>query len=98
MSGLHMHKDTQGIVGGLHVSHAHSGITDAPGYEGDRDVSIFDPGTSGGKLPVILVALWLSLLLVSIPPYKASTGRLILLPHDWRSRWRPPLRAPPQYS
>ncbi len=96
LSGLHMHVNPDG-AGGLHGAHVHETDSDGHGHthEFDTDVSVFELATSWGKLDVVLPLLLFTLLIV------VQSGRIVwtLAPDTFqyrrRSRWRPPLRAPP---
>ena len=96
MSGTHMHIEAGGENAGLHVTHLHE--TDHHGHDhrADRDVSVLEElGLTWSKLlPVILA--FVALLFSQHWPRQ----QLWLLPVQFakprrRSRWRPPLRAPP---
>ena len=104
LSGVHMHLDADGYVGALEGAHHHShgehhehhqqpGDTD---YEDTQDVSVLE--LSGGASKVVLAILGLSFLLPFVLRDRAS-GRPVLAVRRLgagQSRWRPPLRAPPQ--
>ena len=96
LSGLHMHVNPAG-AGGLHGTHVHETDADGHGHihEHDTDVSLFELATSWGKLFLFLPSL------LFILPIFVQSGRTVwtLLADTFqrrrRSRWRPPLRAPP---
>jgi hypothetical protein len=96
LSGLHLHVNSDG-AGGLHGTHVHETDSDGHGHghEHDTDVSLFELGTSWGNLVLFLPPLFIMLTFV-------QSGRSVwMLIADTfqhrrhRSRWRPPLRAPP---
>jgi hypothetical protein len=96
LSGLHMHVNSDG-TGGLHGTHVHETDNDGHGHahEHDTDVSLFELGTISGKLFLVL-PLFLFVFLTFV-----HSGRVVwtfvasTFQRRRRSRWRPPLRAPP---
>ena len=110
-AGVHVHVSAIGEQTGVHaLSHAlphapphalphalsHGGAFDHHHHQADRDVPLLEkPGIGGSKLlPFIVsvvglmaVALWRRVHSSPLVPYYAKGGR--------RTRWRPPLRAPP---
>lgn len=96
MSGTHIHVDARGEHAGLHGTHLHE--TDHHGHDhsAESDVSVLEEqGLTWSKLLSIIVAC-VALLFSQHWPRQ----RLWLLPVHFakprrRSRWRPPLRAPP---
>ena len=96
LSGLHMHVNSDG-ADGLHGTHVHETDSDGHGHahEQDTDVSLFELGTSWGKL-FLFLPLFLFILLTFV-----QSGRIVwtlvadTFQHRRRLRWRPPLRAPP---
>ena len=96
MSGTHIHIDARGEHAGLHGTHLHE--TDQHGHDHSAvsDVSVLEKlGLTWSKLlPVILSAV--ALLFTQHWPRQQTW----ILPVQFgkprrRSRWRPPLRAPP---
>jgi hypothetical protein len=95
LSGLHMHVNPQGDSGDLHVSHVHDAEPDGHSHNADVDVSVFELGTTWSKiltflLPIVVMLfgiVWVLQTVWSPPRVQLSLQR--------RSRWRPPLRAPP---
>ena len=93
--GLHLHVNAHSESGGLHASHVHHADPDGHDHSDDIDVSLFEFGAAWSKilaLPMPCVALllatvWLVQGCSPAPAPVLSTRR--------RSRWRPPLRAPP---
>ncbi len=97
LSGLHMHVNPADGAGGLHGTHVHDTDFDGHGHahEDETDVSLFELGTSWGKL-LLFLPLFLFVLLTFV-----QSGRTVwtlvadTFQHRRRLRWRPPLRAPP---
>ena len=104
MSGLHLHMSTDGQGGALHGMHLHDadpgGHGHGHGHDHDADVNIspFELAATWPN-PVTLLVTFLVTLLVSIwaseTVWHPFADRLFARS---RSRWRPPLRAPPQHS
>lgn len=95
ISGLHMHVSVQGDASGLHGAHVHQLDTDGHDHGGDLDVSVLDPGTVWSKImPVLLLAYSILLAVVWTRQWFWPPPQHIFSPRR-RSRWRPPLRAPP---
>lgn len=96
LSGLHMHVNSDG-AGGLHGAHVHETDSDGHGHahEDETDVSLFELGTSWGKL-FLFLPLLLCILLTFV-----QSGRIVwtlvadTFQHRRRLHWRPPLRGPP---
>ena len=96
LSGLHMHVNPDG-AGGLHGTHVHEVDSGGHGHahEHDTDVSLFELGTSWGKL-FLFLPLLLCILLTFV-----QSGRIVwtlvadTFQHRRRLHWRPPLRGPP---
>jgi len=67
-------------------------------HDGDRDVSVVELGFGASK--VMLFLGWVALGIVGVLKLSrhAPAPAPILLPHNHRNRWRPPLRAPPVFS
>jgi len=100
MSGLHMHVNVDSQSSSLHGTHLHDADIDGHGHDhaAEIDVSPFEPGTTLSKLIPFLVSL-VFVLLFTVPASKTVWPPLAeRLPIRHRSRWRPPLRAPPQHS
>jgi hypothetical protein len=96
MSGTHLHVEAGGENAGLHGTHLHEIDHHGHNHSAERDVSVLDElGLTWSKLlPVILACV--ALLFSQQWPRQ----QLWLLPVRYakprrRSRWRPPLRAPP---
>jgi len=98
MSGLHLHVNADRQGGALHGTHLHGAGIDGHGHGHDAeiDVSFLDTGTTWSKLTPLLVSL-VFILLARLLASKAVWPPLVeRLSIRHRSRWRPPLRAPPQ--
>ena len=94
LSGLHMHVNSDG-ADGLHGTHVHATDPDGHEHEHDIDVSLFELGASWGKL-----VLFLPPPSFIVPTFLQSNRAVRMLvgdtfQHRQRTRWRPPLRAPP---
>ncbi|MEE4144241.1 MAG: hypothetical protein V2I26_05525 [Halieaceae bacterium] len=96
MSGSHLHVDAGGEHVGLHSTHLHGTAVHGHDHSAERDVPLLEElGLTWSKLlPLILacVALliseyWLRTHYWPLPAEFPKPRR--------RSRWRPPLRAPP---
>jgi hypothetical protein len=95
LSGSHLHVNLQGDSGGLHGSHVHDSHSDGHDHSADVDVSVLELGTIWSKVITFLVPIAMMLLgivWVIQTIWPAPRPRLSLLR---RTRWRPPLRAPP---
>jgi hypothetical protein len=109
LGGVHMHADDNGYVGspsasfthghGHHdhdSSHAHAGVGHAGDHDDTKDISLLDHALGVFKMPMAILALVLLFAIVAILgrlriveiAYPVLSGRY--------TRWRPPLRAPPQ--
>ena len=99
MSGLHLHVSVDSQSGALHGTHLHDAVPDGHGDEHDAeiDVSSFEPGVTWSKLIPILVALIFTLLPIISTSTTVRPPLVERFPTRHRSRWRPPLRAPPQH-
>jgi len=93
-SGIHLHVNAAG-AGGFHGTHVHEADLNDHGHIGDTDVSLFELIRSVNQTFPFIAAFILSLLVVTryhTHLWAFDTG---LLRPRRRSRWRPPLRAPP---
>lgn len=94
--GTHLHVNDEGGDAGLHGLHIHETDHHDHEHHGDTDVSVLEKaGTWWSKLPlVVLAALAVFAAAVWI---KTRTGAILepFTKPRRRSRWRPPLRAPP---
>ena len=96
MSGTHLHVDADGEHAGLHGTHLHETNQHGHDHNAESDVSVLEElGLTWSKLlPIILAGV--ALLFTQHWPRQQTW----LLPVQFgkprrRSRWRPPLRAPP---
>ena len=92
--GLHQHLGLQGSNGEAHGTHLHDLDHDGNGHDTEVDVSFFELGITWSKIMPFLVTLVLVLLINGRTAQSVCFQAYQLKPHK-RSRWRPPLRAPP---
>ena len=99
MSGLHLHVIVDSQSGALHGTHLHDAVPDRHGHDhgAEVDVSSFEPGVTWSKLIPTLVALLFALLPIIRTSTAVRPPLVERLSTRHRSRWRPPLRAPPQH-
>jgi hypothetical protein len=109
LSGVHMHADDHGYIGTPEASftpshgqhdhdnpHAHGGAGHADDHDDAKDISLLDPALGVFKMPIAILAFVLLCVAVSLLgglpiveiTFPVLSGRY--------TRWRPPLRAPPQ--
>lgn len=118
-SGLHVHANAAGYIGGpetsythTHLHHEHRNSSHSGASSGDhaapaspsadhdygdaRDVSLFDKALFAFKLPLAILAL--VFLFAIYPLIRTLAGADVVYPvlSGRHTRWRPPLRAPPQ--
>ena len=96
ISGLHLHVSADSDSAALHGTHVHDAGLEGHDLDADVDVSSFEPATAWSKLLLLLSGPLFALLMVnwiSRSAWPPLTERLTI---RWRSRWRPPLRAPPR--
>jgi len=102
MSGLHLHVSADSRGGALHGTHLHGAGLDGHGHghdhDADVDTSPFEPGTASSKPDPFLVTFVIALLAIIWASETVWPPLVERLTACWRSRWRPPLRAPPQHS
>jgi hypothetical protein len=100
LSGVHLHVSVAHQSSTLHDAHLHNAGID--GHDNDHDpeldVSPFEPGVSWFKLIPFIVCLVFVLLASILASRTVWPPLLERLPERHRSRWRPPLRAPPQHT
>lgn len=92
--GIHLHVNAAGS-GGVHGMHVHETERSEHDHLGDTDVSLLEVIRSVNQTFPFIAVFILTLLVVSkglAPLWASRTG---LLSPSHRSRWRPPLRAPP---
>jgi len=96
MNGTHLHVEADGQNAGLHGTHLHEADQHGHDHTAESDVSVLEElGLTWSKLPPVILAT-VVLLFTQLWPRQ----QLWLLPVQFakprrRSRWRPPLRAPP---
>jgi len=100
MSGLHLHAGADSESAVLHGTHVHDADPGGHGHRHDAetDVSSFEQGTGWFRLIPFLVILFFVLLTIVRTSRTVWPPRVECLSTRHRSRWRPPLRAPPQHS
>ena len=100
MSGLHLHMSVDSQSGALHGTHLHDADPDGHGHDhgAEIDVSPFEQGVTWSKLIPILFALIFVLLTIRRTSTTVRPPLVERLSTRPRFRWRPPLRAPPQYT
>jgi hypothetical protein len=94
-SGLHQHVNIQGSNGESHGTHMHDLDHDGNDHDKEVDVSFFELGVTWSKIMPFLLTLVLVLLVIGRAAQSISFPPCRLLQSHKRSRWRPPLRAPP---
>ena len=94
-SGLHQHLSTQGSNGEAHGTHLHDLDSNVIDHDTEVDVSFFELGVAWSKIMPFLITLVLVLLIIARTAHSVSFPPCQLLQPRKRSRWRPPLRAPP---
>lgn len=97
MSGLHLHVSVDGQSGAHDEAHLHDAKPGGHDHDGEIDVSSFEPGVTWSKL----IPFFMALIFALLPVIRTSTAvrppLVERLSTRHRSRWRPPLRAPPQH-
>lgn len=101
MTGLHLHAgepaSNTGLHGlhGLHGSHVHDVDSDGHDHSADVDVSLIDFGIVWSKIMPVLLAVFVTLPAIVWIVHTLWPPPAPLMALRRRSRWRPPLRAPP---
>jgi hypothetical protein len=95
MSGLHLHAGDQGDDAALHGAHVHDVDSDGHDHSADVDVSLTDFGIVWTKVLSVLLAVFIALPAVVWILHTLWPPPALLTSLRRRSRWRPPLRAPP---
>jgi len=104
ISGMHLHVGVEGMSGvhsshGVHQEqtheHGHEHSADHHSHEAESDVSLFELGTSSGKLLPFLILLLVAVLGLITSTRVAWVTTLTTRIPSQRPRWRPPLRGPP---
>lgn len=100
LSGLHLHVSTDGQGGALHGMHLHDADPDGHGHDHDADVHVspFESAATWQNLVILLVTFVFTLLASIWANETVWPSFVERLTARCRSRWRPPLRAPPQHS
>ncbi len=98
MSGLHLHVNIGGQGSADHGTHLHHGDHDGHEYDVDVEVSPSEPATAWSKLTPFLLTLLFALLTVVRAGKTVWLPMAERMPTRYRSRWRPPLRAPPRHT
>ncbi len=100
--GLHLHSQPlHSHEGAMHVhtpdvvEHEHPGEN---GHDGDKDIAIAEMSAGKTQLSVLGIYYDVGLLVTRAPTGELSPVADVPLPSVRNSRWRPPLRAPPQFS
>ena len=95
ISGLHLHAADHDDGAVLHGAHAHDVGPDGHDYSADVDVSLIDFGIVWSKIMPVLLAILPTVLAIVWVLHALWPPPTTLSPLRRRSRWRPPLRAPP---
>ena len=95
MSGLHLHAGDHGDDAALHGAHVHEVGPSGHDHTADVDVSLIDFGIVWSKIMPVLMAILPTALAVVWVVHTLWPPPTTLIPLRRRSRWRPPLRAPP---
>ena len=95
MSGLHLHAGDHGDDAALHGAHVHDVEPGGHDHGADVDVSLIDFGIVWSKLMPVLMAILPTVLAVTWILHTLRPPPAPLMSLRRRSRWRPPLRAPP---
>jgi hypothetical protein len=95
LSGLHLHVNAAADGPATHGTHVHGSDMDGHDHEGDKDVSVVELGAGASKHLVFLFALSPSSAVLPRPAGRIAANLPTPVRAGRRSRWRPPLRAPP---
>lgn len=95
LAGVHMHVNVEGGHGGIYGTHVHDAGPGGGDHSADVDVSLFELGTAWSKLVPLLPGYTIVLLTVVWILHTLWPPPLTALALRRRSRWLPPLRAPP---
>jgi len=95
---IHDRHDAHDAAANTDVHHDHGDLAADENYEGTRDVSVNDLTLSSVKVPLAILVL--AFLFSVIPLARALASPHIVHPvlSGRYTRWRPPLRAPPQLA
>ncbi|MDA0824498.1 MAG: hypothetical protein O3C28_19055 [Proteobacteria bacterium] len=92
--GIHLHVNAAGS-GGFHGMHIHETELSDHDHLGDTDVSLLEVIRNVNQtFPFIAVFIFTLLVVAKCDAYLFASRTGLLSPRH-RSRWRPPLRAPP---
>ena len=94
-SGLHLHAGDHGDDAALHGAHVHDVGPDGHDHTADVDVSLVDFAIVWSKIMPVLLAILPTALAIVWVLHALWPPPIPLTPLRRRSRWRPPLRAPP---
>jgi hypothetical protein len=93
----HPDHDAAHHAGAESMGHAGPGVSDhTDDYEGERDVSLLDLALGVFKMPLAVLTLVLLFAFVSRARTLAGIDFVFPILSGRHTRWRPPLRAPPQ--
>jgi len=95
ISGLHLHAGDHSNDASLHGAHVHDIAPDGHDHTADVDVSLIDFGIVWSKIMPVLMAILPTALAIVWVLHTLWPPPIPLIPLRRRSRWRPPLRAPP---
>jgi hypothetical protein len=95
MSGLHLHAGDHGDDAALHGAHVHDVDPSGHDHTADVDVPLIDFGIVWSKIMPVLMAILPTALAIVWVLHTLWPPSTTLIPLRRRSRWRPPLRAPP---
>ena len=93
--GLHSHGDDTHVHRPDAVEHEHSGDGE---HAGDSDISVTEMSAGKWKLPDVNLNLHNGLLIGRVQADQVRPAHSEPRPAIRKSRWRPPLRAPPHAS
>ncbi len=95
MSGLHLHAGDYGDDAALHGAHLHDVDSDGHDHRADVDVSLIEFAIVWVKAMPALLTVFVTLPAIVWILHTLWPPPAPLMSLRWRSRWRPPLRAPP---
>jgi hypothetical protein len=95
ISGLHLHAGNHSDKASLHGAHVHDVAPDGHDHTVSIDVSLVDFGIVWSKIMPVLLAILPTTLAIVWVLHTLWPPTILLMPLRRRSRWRPPLRAPP---
>ena len=95
MAGLHLHAGYHGDAVALHGAYAHDVEPGGHDHSADVDVSLLGFGIVWSNLLPVLLTVFPTILIIVWVLHTLWPPATFLIPLRRRSRWRPPLRAPP---